>query len=272
MANIFDFESADQFLLHELDARKRRNEGYSMRAYARDLGLSASRLSEILAGEAGMSEKMALLIAEKLKLKPTDKKFWLDLVLANAPRNEKIKSLAQKRLAEARKSTRLQEIKESQFRVIADWAHAAIMELMEVKGFRSEPAWIAAQLGISKSETIDAILRLKRLGLLVEKDGRWQAQPEAYHTFSATPSAAIQKFHRQILNKSLASLQDDGPDERQIQSMILAIPKKHLPLFGEKIKKFLSECWEEVEGSEKDDLYALGVQLVPVRCRSAREN
>jgi uncharacterized protein (TIGR02147 family) len=268
MATIFDFKTVDQYLLHELDARKRRNESYSLRAFARDLGLSASRLSELLNGKAGMSEKMATTIAEKLKMKPTEKKYWLDLVLVCAPRNEKIKSLAKDRLEEARKFSRIREMKEAQFRVIADWYHSAILEMLELKDFRQDPAWIGSQLGVSTSETVDAIIRLKKLGLLVEKEGRWQAQPEAYHTFSNTPSSAIQKFHQQILNKSIASIQNDSLQDRQIQSMIAAIPRSQLPHFEEKIKVFLQECWEETNGQEKNDLYAFSVQIIPVRRRT----
>lgn len=270
MASIFDFDSADLFLQYELDQRKRRNEGYSLRAFARDLEMSASQLSEVLRGRASLSETMAASLAVRLKLKPAEKKYWFDLVLANHPRNEKIKSFAKDRLAQSRKTSRLKDIHEAQFRVLADWYHGAILEMLELKNFRMDPAWIAQELEIPISEAIDAILRLKKLNLIFEKDGRWQAHPEAYQTFSETPSAAIQKYHQQILRRSIESIQKDEILERRMQSMILAIPKKMLPQFDEKMRAFLQQCWEDASQGEKDDLYALSVQMVPVLRPSQR--
>jgi uncharacterized protein (TIGR02147 family) len=270
MASIFEFESAEKFLLYELDLRKRRNEGYSLRAFARDLGVSASQLSEILRGRAGMSESMAVLLAEKMKLRAAEKKYWFDLVLSTTARNEKIKTLAMERLTKSRKLSRIKQIHEAQFRVVADWHHSAILEMLELKSFRMDPAWIAGELGIPVSETVDAILRLKKLNLIFETNGVWQAQPEAFQTFSETPSAAIQKYHQQILRKSMDSIENDALQDRQIQAMILAIPRALLPQFGEKMKGFLQECWEDLNGTEKDDLYALSIQMVPVRARGRR--
>src|SRR4051812_3874208 len=103
MASLFDFNSVSDFLAHELDSRQQRNSNYSLRAFARDLGVSASRLSEILNSTGGLSEKTALAVALKLKLKPSEKKYWLDLVLASSARNPKVKKLARERIDAAKK-------------------------------------------------------------------------------------------------------------------------------------------------------------------------
>ncbi len=48
---------------------------YSLRVFARDLELSASRLSEIVGRKHEVSEKTADIISEKLKLKIRDRQF-----------------------------------------------------------------------------------------------------------------------------------------------------------------------------------------------------
>jgi len=271
MANIFDCDSVHAYLTTELDRRKSRNANYSMRAYARDLGLSASRLSEILKGTAGMSEAMAIQVATSLKLKPVEKKHWLDLVLAKNGRNKGIKSLAQDRVLKAKKISRLKEIKENEFQVIADWYHAAILELCEVENFQSDAGWIANQLGISLENTQSAILRLKKLGLLTESNGQLTAQPEAYQAFSEVPSLAVQKFHQQMLTKCMDSIQNDSVADRLMQSMIVAVPKSQLPLFDQKLKAFLQGFWEDLKDTPKDQVYVLSLQMAPVQNRFARE-
>lgn len=268
MAFPYDCGSPADFLTLELSRRKQRNESYSLRAFARDLDLSPSRLSEILSGVHGVSEKTADKIATRLKLKPMHRKFWKDLNLAQSARSEKIRNMAVARVAEMRKTESFKEMQESQFRVISDWYHAAILELTQVKGFESNTAWIAGRLGIAKAHAEQAIERLIELGLLKKnEEGQWESNLEAYSAFSDMPSTAIRKFHRQILTLHLESLIEDPMTDREHLSMIMAVPKSKLPEFRQEMKSFMTQFWQKIEDEEKDDLYSLSVQLCPVRKR-----
>lgn len=245
-----------------------RNDSYSLRAFARDLELSPSRLSEVLSGTQGLSEKSADKIATSLKLKPVERRFWKDLILVQSSRNAKVRELARSRVEELRKTESLRKLKEDQFRVISDWYHGAILELTQVRGFRSDVKWIAEKLGIASSHVEGALNRLKQLGLLHENaDGKWTANLEGYTAFSDVPSAAIRKFHRQILTMNLESLLEDPMPDRDAVSMIVAIPKSLLPEFRQAMKAFATEFWRKTEGLEKDELYSFSVQLCPVRNR-----
>lgn len=53
-------------LLAELTRRKERNGAYSLRSFARDLGLSAASVSNVLAGKQGLSVVAARKISEAL--------------------------------------------------------------------------------------------------------------------------------------------------------------------------------------------------------------
>ena len=53
-------------LLDELTRRKNKNPSYSLRAYARDLGISSTSLSDVLSAKRNLSRKNALKVAEKL--------------------------------------------------------------------------------------------------------------------------------------------------------------------------------------------------------------
>ena len=265
MNSFFSHQSISEVLVFELDARKRRNDSYSLRSFARDLDLSPSRLSEVLKGAHGLSEKSAITIAKKLKLKPAQEKFWYDLVLSECSRSQKVRALALQRITASRKTETLNELKESQFRAIADWHHTAILELTQVNGFQKDFSWIAKQLGITLHQATDAIERLQGLRLLEIKNDQWIVNSEAYQAFSEVPSTAIRKFHRQVLQNGIESLLNDPMQARAIQSMMVAIPRERLPEFDQKFKNFLLQFWEDLEGAEKSELYSLSLQLVPVR-------
>ena len=240
-----------------------------MRSFARDLELSASRLSEILKG-AGLSEKRGVDIAKKLKLKLNEKNYWLDLILAGSATNPNVKSFAIKRITKAQKLNRLATLKEAEFSIVADWYHAAILELTQIKGFKNDVNWISEKLGINAVTVQSAIERLKLIKLLRVKNGKFLVNPSAYETFSETPSAAIRKFHRQILAQSLDSIENDDVSDRLMQSMIVAIPKSQLAVFNDQMKTFLQTFWEKMKETEKDELYSLSVQLTPARARRPR--
>ncbi len=268
MNSTYDYHSISDFLGAEFSRRKLRNETYSLRAFARDLEVSPSRLSEILSGKHGLSEKTADKIAENLRLKPRDRQFWRDLILSESARNEKVRELAKVRLDAARNANSHVQIKEDQFRVISDWYHAAILELTQVKGFRSDLFWISDRLGITMTDTQIAIERLMHLNLLkIDNSGNWLANPDVFSTFSETPSIAIRRFHRQILSMHIESLIQDPMEDRITQSMIVAIPKSSMADFHLEFQKFISQFWQKIEPLEKDDLYSMSLQLCPIRNR-----
>jgi plasmid maintenance system antidote protein VapI len=75
------------FLLSEFESRKIRNSSCFLRAYARDLGLAAPKLSEILRGKCGLSEKSAQLITKKLNLSNEETQLFINLVNAKHARS-----------------------------------------------------------------------------------------------------------------------------------------------------------------------------------------
>lgn len=269
MKKPLDCQSIQEFLVSELSRRKLKNESYSLRAFARDLDLSPSRLSEVMKGEAGLSEKSADMIADRLNMKARDRQQWKELVLASSARDPAVRSLAQKRINEMRKVDSKTRVPEEQFRVIADWYHAAIMELTLVEGFCSTATWIAKRLGISETEAKLGIERLISLGLLEKsEDGQLHAKPEAFSAFSdKTPSQAIRRFHRQMLSMAIESILSDSIEDREHVSTILAIPKSRMHEFRDEMNKFITQFWNRIEQDPKDELYALSLQLFPVRDR-----
>lgn len=260
-------QSIAEFLGDEFAKRKHRNKSYSLRAYARDLKISPSRLSEVLKGDHGISEESADKMADALRLSASQRKMWKDLILSQSARSGKVRELAQKRLDEAKKENSVRKIKEEQFRVISDWYHAAILELIDIPGFQSEPLWISEKLGISQSQAEDAIQRLLQLGLLTWQKNILKARPEAYATFTELPSAAVRKFHRQILGMHHESILQDPMNEREVMSMIMALPKSAMAEFGQEMKTLVTHFWEKYQEHEKEELYSISLQMCPVKNR-----
>ncbi len=265
MSSIYSCNSLSEILSSIFDRRRNKNTSYSLRAFARDIELSPSRLSEILNGAKGLNADTAHSVASHLKLKPQEKKFFFDTILAHASRNKQVRELAKERIEKLRRTKLILELQVDQFKIIADWYHPAILELTQLTTFENDYHWIANRLGLTYAQTKAAVDRLKKLGLLqILHDGQWHVNPDAYQTFSKS-SSAVKQFHQQILEKSLYSIEHDQQTDREMQAMIVAIPKSELSNFSMKMRDFLRDCWEDTNGLPKDELYSFSIQLTPLK-------
>ena len=84
----------------ELEARCRHNPCYSLRAFARDLKIAPSRLSEILNNKQGLSQDFAMKIATLIGLSADDHALFCDSVAAFHARSRRQRQLARARLQE----------------------------------------------------------------------------------------------------------------------------------------------------------------------------
>ncbi len=100
-----DTDNADyrQRLKLELEQRLSLNPRYSLRAFARDLGISPSRLSHVLKGKFGLSESAGEGIAAKLGLNATETGAFVNSISAQHGRSGIRRETARRRLESLRK-------------------------------------------------------------------------------------------------------------------------------------------------------------------------
>src|SRR5690606_12528133 len=142
-----------------------RNPRYSLRAFARDLGLGPTRLSEILSGKQGLSSLSAQKIAQKMGLSREESEIFVLQVESQHGRSALSREMAKEKL----KKIALipdRSLNPDLFHIIAEWYHLAILELTRLKGFQSNSNWIAERLNLSVMEVDLALKRLLSLNLL----------------------------------------------------------------------------------------------------------
>ena len=85
-------------LQQEFDRRRKGNPYYSLRAFARDLAIAPSRLSEIFNHKQGLSRKVALRIADTLGFIGESRELFLDSVTSQHARSKSERQMAFMRL------------------------------------------------------------------------------------------------------------------------------------------------------------------------------
>ncbi len=235
--------------------RCRKNPKYSLRAYARSLGIEASPLSSILRGKRPLTAKMC----ERLGIA-------LGMSL------DKIQNFQNKhdgRHNESSSQHEFQQITLDTYAIISDWYHYAILELIKTKGFKPKIARIAKTLGISPTETQIAVDRLKRVGFLeIDKRGRWHdttADGLATNISDNLTSGASKKLQKQILEMSIRALEELPFDVRNHTSITMAAHPEDLPQAIAKIKKFRRDLCHFLEKNKNPtQVYNLAISLYPV--------
>jgi uncharacterized protein (TIGR02147 family) len=237
-------------LLQELTRRQTRNSSYSLRAFARDLGVGATTLSDVLADKRSLSKTNLGKVMEKLLVSPLEKeKLWDDYKdNVNRPRELDDKTV----------------LEEDVFRLIADWQYFAVWSLAKIKDNQARPEWIANRLGIKKEEAEDAIERLIRLKLVRKSQGRLVRTGNSLSTTTDIPSAAIRKHHSQNLRLAEDSLHHVPVEFREFGSVTMSVNPEKLSAAKQILLKTRKKISDLLETGEVSEVYTLSFQLFPL--------
>lgn len=241
--------TAKNLLLQEMTRRRTRNSAYSMRAFARDLGVGVTTLSDVLADKRSLSKTNLEKVLEKLSVSPTEAS---ELWSQHKEQHKKTIPLE------------LSILEEDHFRFIADWYYLAILNLAKNENNRSSPSWIADRLSISPDLVREALKRLQRLGLLQVSGGRLVRTSQSLSTTVDIPSAAIRKHHSQNLEKAAHALENVEVNLREFGSVTMAVNMKNLPRAKEILFQARKKIGALLEEGPTSEVYTLSFQLFPV--------
>lgn len=257
--SISDFK---QILKEELAARCRQNPRYSLRAFARDLELSPSRLSEILSGKQGLSRAAAERVATALGYSATERERFCDLIEAQHARSRKDREEAKVRLKKHDVPSPEYQLQLEAFKAIADWYHFAILELLNLDGVKHEPRWIARRLCITEFEVQLALDRLQRLGLIARKSGRIKLTHDTGYVHGDVPSDSVNTFLTQIQQKAIDALRFQPIAKRESRARIVAVDTSKVAEAKKALREFENKfCKRLSESDVKDGLYCLAIQF-----------
>lgn len=245
-----------KLLTEEYLQRKNRNPMYSLRAFARDLGVSKTSLSDLFTRKRKLSRSNVMKVIEKLSMPPTKRE-----LLFSELKRKPLKSSNEDEISKVM-------LEEDVFRLISDWYYIAILNLIKTKYNKANPALVAAKLGISKLEAETAIERLLRLKLIEEKNGRYVRTSLPITTSRDIPSAAIRKYHRDNLKLAELSLDNDEVNLREFSSMTMAIDPSKLPMAKDLLMKTKRKIEKILESGIPTEVYTLTFQLFPLTKKS----
>lgn len=250
------------YIQEEFFRRKEQDSTYSARDFAKVLGISSGRLSELFTGKRNltmnMSERMAFAVGMDPK---TEADFKQAIVQAKKGRTKTARVYNGLQKDE---DNNYRQLNQDIFELISKQQYYAILNLLETIDFRFDTAWMSDRLEIPLPTIEKSINLMQRLRILKIVDGKLIRLKKKLKTTDDLESRAIKNAHREKLQHTMVCLETIPVELRDITSITCPMDKAKLPQVKELIKEFRRGLAKFMEEGECDEVYNINIQLVPL--------
>ena len=252
-------------------ARKNKNPQYSLRSFARDLGVTPGEISRLLNRHRHLTRRQAARIAVAMNLSKRETALFIKNTILSAPKKAKVpKSLREKAKASSltnHQRATMTDYSVERFKAISQWYHLPILELTFLKSFVANERWIAEKIGISTIEARDAIKRLIDLGLLESCPIKGLRKTVNRIFIDSHSEPEIRKYERSMIDKAitrLESAQGAQLDQQLINSIHFPVSLELMPKIRKEIFEFQRRILKLIQSKPYEEIYQLNCQLFPL--------
>jgi uncharacterized protein (TIGR02147 family) len=248
--------------LHTLEqyfkGKKSKNPAYSLRAYARDLGLHPSTLSKVLKGTRNLPFTNLENVASRLDLSHEEKENFFSSVLQTRGFGQAETGVWPLKQIKFLKN-------DIHFQIISEWEHYAFLNLLKLKKFRNDIDWICAALEISSKRCRKVIENLTKAEMITKNsENQFVRQFPKIHSSDEVSSAALRVAHQNDLKIAAPKLWSTPIEERDFYSIVMPISTKKLKKAKQLTRSYFKQMETLLETSDSDEVYQLAVQLFPL--------
>lgn len=250
-------QTASNLIQSEFNSRKIKNPAYSLRSFAKNLGVSPGILSLILSGKKEVTPKILKVIAPKLNI---DENIYSSLLekQAKIKKESSIKSI---------EKDDMRLIDMETFAVISDWYHFAILELFNLDYYETNSLWISKKLNITNEQAqkaIDSLLKIKLLEInngVIEPGNAFTAIVDYPYT-----SIAMRERQKQLLKLSSEKLGTLNISVRDHSAITICVDVSLMPEIKDKIKAFRRSLGNFIAKNSKESnaVYEMQISFFPV--------
>lgn len=267
--DIYGYLDYRAFLRDAYKQRKRTQQGFSYRAFARRAGMrSPNFLKLVIDGDRNLSMRSAEQFAQALELDSNETSFFIDLIGFGQANSSVEKNYFLERIGSYRRHQKVKRLERSAFAYLSHWYYPAIRELAACEAFTDDPQWIADRLvpKISVSQAREALQVLLELGLLVRNDDGLLIQGDSsVSTGNEMRSLAIGNFHRQMMERAESAIDAVPQRHREISGVTVALSQQGFEALKRRIHALRSEILRLAEDeSAADRVIQFNFQAFPL--------
>lgn len=269
--DISTYDDYRKFLKDWFESRQQADPSFTYREFSRQAGFkSPNQLWLVIRGKRNVTPEALPQYLSVLNLKHADRKLFQALVLFNQTGDIDEKQKRWKEICDLKKR-RGQSLEAEQYKYLTNWYYAAVCEMVNLKDFEEDGAWIAKRLGglITAHQAEEALRVLFELKL-VTRDGCGKLKQSAGYvtTGDEAQSVAAALYHEQMTRLILGAIREQPPNVRNVTGLTFTMRREDYDQvvaamndFRKRIAAFVTS--RLVQG-EDETLYQFGMNLIPL--------
>ncbi len=268
LTNIYQHRSPRNYLSEVFTARQTREPEFSLRQWAKEMGISHTLLSMLVQGKRPIRLKHFPALARGIPLTQPERLYFQALIEFDSATTPEQKNLLQLWLSDMHPGGPIRNIELETFRAISDWIHFGLISYCSVKRVKNQPQAIARRFGgkVPTSEIRSAIDRLLELNLLtLSPEGELFASQTHTSSRNDTSDHGVREYHRQVASLAQDAVMKQEPSEREFQALSLPMNPEKLNLAKEMIRRFRYQFCEAMgvspESNEEYDVYQMNLHF-----------
>lgn len=268
MSRVFEHQHYLEFLRSEVALMKSTDPDWSLSKWAREMKMdTVVGLHLIMKGTRRPGNKSIPSFVRFFQFNEHEEKYFRllvkkDLVAKDRDSLEAVDTKLKVLIGE-KKSKFIEDV---QFKVIADWYHFAIQQMITRSPVEANPEKIQSLLryDVNIEQVKEALDHLRQLNVIELKDGFYHAVEVSLRTTFDVPSDALKTHHEQMMKNGLRAIREVPVPNRQIHGRSLVIHKDNLEKAGRMIREFSDSFGVEVDQEDGNQVYQLNIQFFPL--------
>jgi uncharacterized protein (TIGR02147 family) len=248
------------FLKNEYRQRAEKNPRFSLRAFAKNIGIPHSVLFAILSKKANPSLEKIFEIAAKLRLKDDERKRFILLYQRDNSTSPEMKRYFDKELRQLSKLKTKKTLELRQLEALSEWYDLVMAQMCSGAGTTAEE--ISKRLQISLSQVKSSLDKLLKSGLVTSDGSIYKKSEKSFYFESHEANQILRRIHRTALESAIESLEKQSNNEKYIGTEIFNFNPSLLPQVRQLINDTFDKVVDLSDGvDQKQDVYCLGIQI-----------
>ncbi len=278
--NVFRFLDPRDCLKDVYEQLKQEGKARSYDSFSEWLGFGRNSYShQVISGVRTITEKAAHRICDALALTGNARKYFVATCNYHYAKASEEREAAIQEILTLRRDVMVSDLDAAQIEYFSEWYHAVVRELVATPDFSPDAAWIAARVNpeLTEDEAAYSFKLLQRIGYVEfdAKQGRWVQSDRAVNTPPQVRSLALQRFHRQMMERAREAIFDVPSAERDISAVTLPLTDEQFSALKKQLIETRNTVLEgfstlNAKNATSWRVYQLNTQLFPVTKRGSR--
>jgi uncharacterized protein (TIGR02147 family) len=265
MPSVYDYLDYRKYLKDVISKRIEANPSYSVRAFAKNIGLSATLVNRILNGHRNISKATLPFFLSGLHLSEKEGEYFELLVSFNQAKIAQYKRIGFDQIMHFRRLN-LKRLQPIEYEFYHEWYHSVIREILSMMPeSQVSSAQIAKRLipEISAREARKSIRLLQKIGLIKKSNGKFIQTDAFISTGLKWESSIINAFQLKMAELGVEAIERFPKNQRDISTLTVSLSAESLERIKALIKSVRDNILEEAK-TGGDRVYQINFQVFPV--------